>query len=140
MRRWRVAVAGALAMSVLGAVPGLAQTETARPRLVPPVRGEARLGHLAPVTKVEGKDVVTTWRLKNLSSAPIAGLKVEEFWYDSSNNLVPGDSQTVRKPIPPGEVITVVLRTPRDTRMKQNQYRFSHQNGTVKTEMLKTLE
>ena len=65
---------------------------------------------------------------------------MKEFWSAQSTTLVRGDSQTVRKPIPPGEVITIELRTPKDERMTRNQYRFSHQNGTIKTELLKTLD
>jgi hypothetical protein len=138
MTRSNAIIAAAVAMSVVG--PAVAQAQTPRPRLVAPVRGEAVVDHLPPVTRVEGEEVVTTWKLKNRSSAPIAGLKIEEFWYDSTNNLVPGDSETIRTPIQPGAVITVVLRTPRDARMTRNQYRLSHQNGTVKTQLVKVLE
>jgi hypothetical protein len=131
-------VAGALAVAVLGAA--VARAQAPRPRLVAPVRGEAKIAYLAPSTKVSGGNVVTTIQVKNLASAPIAGLRVEEFWYDKSNNLVPGDSQTVRTPIPPGEIVTITLTTPRDERMVRNQYRFSHANGTIDADLMKTLD
>jgi hypothetical protein len=127
-------------MAGLGSVTH-AQTQPAeRPKLVAPVRGEARIGHLRPDTKVVGNDVVTVFQIKNLMSQPIAGLRIEEFWYDKANNLVPGASETVRKPIQPGEVVTVTLRAPKDPRMQQNRYRFSHANGAVKPELLKSLK
>jgi hypothetical protein len=130
-----------LAMASLGAATTHAQAPAGeRPKLVAPVRGEARIGHLRPDTKVVKDEVVTVIEVKNLMSAPIAGLKIEEFWYDKANNLVPGDSETVRKPIQPGEIVAVTLRTPRDTRMSQNRYRFSHANGTIKPELMKTLK
>jgi hypothetical protein len=113
---------------------------TERPKLVAPVRGEARIGHLRPDTKVVGNEVVTVFQIKNLMAQPIAGLKIEEFWYDKTNNLVPGASETVRKPIQPSEVITVTLRTPKDARMSRNTYRFSHANGAIKPELMKSLK
>ena len=141
MRRWRFASVAILAMASLGAATTHAQAPAGeRPKLVAPVRGEARIGHLRPDTKVVKDEVVTVIEVKNLMSAPIAGLKIEEFWYDKANNLVPGDSETVRKPIQPGEIVAVTLRTPRDTRMSQNRYRFSHANGTIKPELMKTLK
>ena len=142
MRR-RLARVAILAMAGLGAATLHAQTQTQpaeRPKLVAPVRGEARIGHLRPDTKVVGSDVVTVIQVKNLMSQPIAGLKIEEFWYDKSNNLVPGASETVRKPIQPNEVVTVTLKTPKDSRMSQNSYRFSHANGAIKPELMKTLK
>ncbi len=142
MRR-RLACVAILAMAGLGAATLHAQTQTQpaeRPKLVAPVRGEARIGHLRPDTKVVGSDVVTVIQVKNLMSQPIAGLKVEEFWYDKANNLVPGASETVRKPIQPNEVVTVTLKTPKDSRMSQNRYRFSHANGAIKPELMKTLK
>jgi hypothetical protein len=141
MRRWRFASVAILGLAGLGAATMHAQTQTAeRPKLVAPVRGEARIGHTRPDTKVVKDEVVTVFQVKNLMAQPIAGLRIEEFWYDKANNLVPGASETVRKPIQPGEVVTVTLRTPKDSRMSQNRYRFSHANGAIKPELMKSLK
>jgi hypothetical protein len=141
MRRWRFASAAILGLAGLGAATMHAQTQTTeRPKLVAPVRGEARMGHTRPDTKVVKDEVVTVFQVKNLMAQPIAGLRIEEFWYDKANNLVPGASETVRKPIQPGEVVTVTLRTPKDSRMSQNRYRFSHANGAIKPELMKSLK
>ena len=141
MTRLRFAMPAALAATVLSAAAMHAQTEpAARPKLVAPVRGEARIGTLKPDTKLVGQEVVTTIQIKNLMAAPVAGFRVEEFWYDKSNNLVPGSREIVRMPIQPGQVITVTLRTPRDARMSRNNYRFSHANGVVKAELMKSFD
>lgn len=141
MTRLRFAITAILAMTVLSAATMYAQAALQdRPRLVAPVRGEARIGTLKPDTKVVGADVVTTVQVKNLMTAPVAGFRVEEFWYDKENNLVPGSREIVRKPIQPGEIVTVTLRTPKDTRMSRNTYRFSHANGSVKAELMKSLK
>lgn len=141
MTHVRFATMATLAMAVLSTVFVGAQTAPAdRPRLVAPVRGEARMGTLKPDTKVIKDEVVTTIQVKNLMAAPVAGFRVEEFWYDKTNNLVPGSREIVRKPIQPGEVVTVTLHTPKDARMSRNTYRFSHANGSVKAELMKSFD
>lgn len=102
-------------------------------KLVAPFRGEAEIYYTKPVTKAVGNMIVTTIRVKNATNAPIAGLKVDEFWYDKGGNPVTG-SKTFRnpKPLQPGEVIDVVLEVPRHPAMVNNQYKFEHANGKIK--------
>jgi hypothetical protein len=118
--------------------PARPSDEGAKPapaKLVNPVRGEAQIQFLNPVVKAEGNMIITTIKVKNLSPAPIAGFKVDEFWYDKGGQPATG-AQTFRspKPIQPGQVIDVVLRVQRVPGMAEmrNQYRFEHANGTVK--------
>jgi hypothetical protein len=109
-------------------------------KLVAPVRGQAEIGFTTPVSKNDGKFITTTIRIKNLSTGAIAGLKVDEFWYDKDGNTVTGSpSFRYRKPLQPGEVIDVTLKVPVDKRMNRNQYKFEHANGTVKTTKLPKL-
>ena len=125
------------------AAPAAGQTPGAKPRLIPPVRGEAPLGYTKPVVKagkIDGKDfIITTIRVKNLATGTIAGLKVDEFWYDKAGDPVTGDTFRHPKPLQPGEVITVTLETPRNPKMDRNQYNFSHANGTIKAQLLPKL-
>jgi len=113
-----------------------AQAPAERPKLVAPVRGVAQIGYTKPLVKrgkVGGKDfVVTTMQIKNMAMGPIAGLKVDDFWYDRGGNPLPSDSYRHPRPLQPGEVITVTLETPADTRMNRNQWQFSHANGEIK--------
>ena len=114
--------------------------EGAPKKLVAPVRGEATIGYLKPVTKREGNMIVTTIKIKNLSNGAIAGLKVDEFWYDKAGDPVTGAQPfRWRKPLQPGEVIDVVLRVPTNPKMDRNQYKFEHANGTIKTQLLPKL-
>jgi hypothetical protein len=124
---------------------GSAPAPAARPRLAAPVRGEAPLGYLKPVIKAgktkAGQDgIITTFRLKNLATGAIAGLQVEEFWYNKAGDPVTGANYRHRAPLQPGEVITVVLETPRSPGMDRNQYAFKHANGTIKTTLLQKLD
>lgn len=137
-----LAIAGAVLLAAGTATaqapaPAGAAAQTPAPRrLVAPIRGEANLNVTAPVTKnetVEGRNwIVTTMQVKNMSAGAIAGLKVDEFWFDRAGNPVGGDTFRYRKPLQPQEVITIEFRTPRDPKMASNQYQFAHANGTIK--------
>jgi hypothetical protein len=124
MRRIFVTALAVVLMGSLGIAPR-AQAET--------VKGTAELGILQPVTKVEGKEVVTTIKVKNLSRGSIVGLKVEEYWYDKDGNPLPGDTKRLNQPLAPGAVSTIVLRTPVNPKMQSNNYVFTHDNGKVHT-------
>jgi hypothetical protein len=115
-------------------------TQPAAPaKFIPPVRGQAELGYLKPVTKRAGSEIVTVIKVKNLANGPIAGLKVDEFWYDKAGDPVTGDTFRYKKLMMPGEVIDVTLRTPVNPKMDRNSYNFSHANGTIKTTLMPKL-
>ncbi len=117
-----------------------APTQPAAPaKFIPAVRGQAELGYVKPVTKRAGGEIVTVIKVKNLSNAPIAGLKVDEFWYDKAGDPVTGDTFRYKKLMMPGEVLDVTLRTPVNPKMDRNSYNFSHANGTIKTTLLPKL-
>ena len=129
--------AASLAEQAKPAAP--AQTPPVTPtKFVPPIRGQAELGFLKPVTKREKNgDIVTVIKVKNLSTTgSIAGLKVDEYWYDKAGDPVSGDTFRYRKPLMPGEVIDVTLRTPFNPKMDRNSYNFSHANGEIKTKQM----
>lgn len=134
-----VGVAGAPVLAAQG-TQSSGQQPAARPKFVRPVKGVAEIGYLKPVVKVEGNEVVTVIKIKNLSNGAIAGLRVDEFWYDKAGAMLPGDTQRVRQPILPGEVVTITLRTPKNPKMDRNSYQFSHANGTIKAKVLPKLE
>ena len=109
-------------------------------KLVAPVRGEAELGYTKPAVKNDGKFITTTMKVKNLSKGAIAGLKIDEFWYDKDGNPVTGSQPfRYRKPLQPGEVIEVTLKVPVNKAMNRNQYKFEHANGKIKPTLLPKL-
>lgn len=124
----------ALAIALVGSL-GIAGTASAQP-----VKGLALVGITQPVTKVVGKEVVTTLKVKNLSKASIAGLKIEEYWYDKAGNPAPGGSRQLNQPLGVGAVVSIVLRTPRTPNMDRNSYQFSHANGQVTTKVMAKIE
>lgn len=109
-------------------------------KLIAPVSGEAKVEITAPDTKLGGNEVVTTIRVKNVSTAPIAGFRVDENWF-KGNDPIGGDSYRHPRPLQVGEVIQITLKTPRSRIVgARNQYQFSHANGTVKPTTVKKLD
>jgi hypothetical protein len=136
-RTYRALLALTFALVVFAGIPAaVAQEATAQtpPKTVwiNPVKGTAEIQYVMGVPKPEKDMIVTTFQVKNLATAPIARLTIEEFWWDKNNNPVSGDKQFLRKPLAPGEVGTIVLRTPKNPSMFRNSYKFSHQNGDIK--------
>ena len=115
-----------------------------RPRLATPVRGVAQLGYTAPVVKngrIDGEDfVITTMQVKNLEDGSIAGLLVDEFWYDTAGNAITGANYRHPGALQPGEVVTITLETRRDPRMDRNQYSFTHANGDIEATLQAALQ
>ena len=136
------------------AAPAAAATSTAalpsvfgdseRPRLIAPVRGEAELGYTQPVVKngtVDGREVsITTIQVKNMASGAIAGLQVDDTWYDQADNIVTGANYRHPRPLQPEEVITITLETPINPAMDRNQYNFTHANGDINATLQPSLE
>jgi hypothetical protein len=156
MNRLNRAIAAlAVCGGLLVATPVLAQKKTTPPpaqpaaaapqaqanapaKFVPVLRGVAEIQVLPTVTKVKGNEVVTTITVKNISQQAIAGLKVEEFWWDKAGApAAGGDTKRVAKPLNPGETYTFTLQDVKDQNMFRNTYQFSHANGTVKTKQVK---
>jgi hypothetical protein len=139
-----LALAGAALLTVTASAqqgkPATPATGTDRPRLVPALQGEAEIAMTDPVRKRTAKELVTTFKVKNLSKQPVAGFKVEEYFYDSKGTILGGDTFRSPKPIQPDEVITVTLNTPLTGKEVNSNYKFTHARGTVKApKKVKTL-
>jgi hypothetical protein len=111
-------------------------------KTAPPLRGVAELGFVQ-TAKLDGNDVVTTFQVKNMSATnAIVGLQITEFWYDKAGAPLQGtgDRQRLRAPLQPLGVTTITLRSPKVAGMTSPQYKFEHNNGTVKPVKLKQIK
>jgi hypothetical protein len=139
-------IAAALALLVVPALlaaqtPPPSQPAPAAPRkLISPVRGEAQVEVTKSDTRLVGSEVVTKIRVKNISSAPIAGFKVEENWYDKSRTPIGGGVYRHPRPFMVNEVIEVTIKSPRKPGMDTNQLQLSHANGVVKPTLVPKLD
>jgi hypothetical protein len=127
-----------IAAAAMATLVGTAQAQERR--LIAPVRGEAQLDITKPNTRVVSGEVVTTITVRNASSGAIAGLRVDENWYDKGGNPVGGDTYRHPRPLREGEVVTITLTTPRRPTMDTNRYEFTHANGTIKTNIVPKIE
>jgi hypothetical protein len=145
----RAVLASAVALLVVSASPAFAQGEPAaqdaagkpaRVKFVPPLKGQATIDVLPGASKVVGKEIVTVFKVKNTSSAPIALLRIDEYWYDKGGKLVSSDTYRHRQPFMPGEIIELTTRAPNMPGADKAQRTFAHANGTVKANAVKKLD
>jgi hypothetical protein len=83
---------------------------------------------------------VTTYKVKNTSSGPIALLKIDEYWYDKGRNMVSSDTYRHRQPLYPGEVVEIVTHSPKSAAAVVSQATFSHANGKVSAKKVKQFQ
>ena len=135
----RLAHAAAAVLVILALSVG---TVIAQAKYVPPIKGEAEI-QVLPISAVpdfKANVVRTTIKLKNNSpTGSIAGLKVIQYWWDKANSPQPVTAvpQRVKKPIQPGEEVTITLEVPRDPKMFRDTYQFEHANGKIKVKQVK---
>ncbi|HUR33498.1 MAG TPA: hypothetical protein VM032_06860 [Vicinamibacterales bacterium] len=148
MNRVHFAVAATLISTTMfaGAVVAAQSTQLtpvlAGKKIVPPLRGEATIDITQPVTKpIPGKSLVqTTIKVKNTTPSPIARLQVAETWYDGGGAIIAGGRGVINGLLQPGEVGTITIETPYSPKMKSNNWNFTHANGTVKPNKVKSLD
>src|SRR5262245_51875790 len=99
-------------------------------KFVTPLKGTVQIEYLEPQARPEGNMVVTRIKVRNSSKGPIAGFKVDEYWYNAKGDTVSG-AQTFRvlKPLMPGDIVEVVLKSPRTPDMARVNRVFAHANG-----------
>jgi len=147
----RSAFASALALLLCPVLSTLAfaQAQPAAPttaappekaRFVTPLKGLATIEVLPGESKFVGKEIVTTFKIRNTSKGPIALLKLDEYWYDKAGKLVSSDTQRYRQPFMPGEVIELTTRAPAAPGAARAQRTFEHANGKVDAKAVKSMK
>ena len=145
MNRARLIIAASLVSASFVALH--AQTPAAPPmtsvlagkKFNPPFKGQAEVDFTKPVSKNEKGTVVTTIMVKNNAPGPLLRLTVDETWYDAGGALVTGGKGIINR-LEPGEVGTIKIETPYNPKMKSNNWNFTHANGTVKVNKVKSLD
>jgi hypothetical protein len=142
----RFAVTSAVLLGFLALAPGAfaqaakatAATPAAAPapavakaRMTTPVKGTAYVEVIQGAPKKVGADMVTVSKVKNVSNGPIAGLRIDEYWYNQKLVQVTGDTQRVRAPVAPGEIIEITTKSPIKPDLYKSTLMFNHANGKV---------
>lgn len=145
----RAALAAAAAAFCLSAFTAPAFAQAAKPatpaatapatpaKWTKPVKGTAYIEVIRGDSKRQGNDMVTALKIKNTSDGAIALFRVDEIWYDHKLKQVTGDSYTLRRPLNPGEIVDVTLKSPIKPDLYRSQYAFAHANGKVDAKQVK---
>lgn len=122
--------------------PTSQQAPAAPAKFIKPLKGTADIQFIQMPSKKVGTDIVTVLKIKNLSSGPVSLLKVDEYWYDKGTppKVITGDSEAYRKPLMPGEVIELTMKSPWKADVNASQYQFSHAGGDVKLKRVKKFD
>ena len=107
--------------------------------LVPTQRGPAVVSYTQPTSRRQGTFAITSFRIKNEAQNAIAGLTIDEFWFDDDGNTVTGDRVRFRQPVLSGQVLDIELRVPRHPAMSRSNYEFTHQNGNIDARLVEEL-
>ena len=150
MNRARFAIIAALAAVTVAGSNLLAQNPPpkapefksilANRKVEPPIKGQAEVDFMQPVTKRNGDVVTTTIRVKNTSPGPIARLTIAETWFDKGGAIVANGQGSLDKMLEPGAVETVTIQTPWNAKMNGNSWNFTHANGTIKPRRVAKLD
>jgi hypothetical protein len=133
----------AYAQAKPAATPAAATTPApvAKAGFITPLKGEGVVLVVQGTSKFDPKlkEVTTTYKIKNMSSAPIALLKLDEYWYDKGK-MVSTDTQRHRQPFQPGEIIEVTTHSPATgapADWRKNLV-LSHANGKISAKAVKS--
>ena len=135
--------------AVAQAKPAVSQAKTTAPAapapaakagFVTPLKGEGTVLVLQGTSKFDPKlkEVTTTYKIKNTSSAPIAMLKMDEYWYEKGK-MVSTDTQRYKQPFQPGAIIEMTTHAPASGNPTgwQKNLTFSHANGKISAKAVK---
>jgi hypothetical protein len=149
MNRSAFAPALALLLCVGVSASAFAQAQPAAPttpapadkaKFVTPIKGLAIIEVIQERSMFVGKEIVTVFKIRNISKAPIALLKVDEYWYDKAGKLVSSDTQRYKQPFAPGQIIEMKTRSPAVPGVAASRAIFAHANGAIKANAVKSFK
>src|SRR5262245_4589518 len=105
--------------------------ELVKARMKPPLHGTAYIEIIKGQSKKVGNDIVTVTKVKNVSEAPIVGLRIDEYWYAGQKEASLGQAR-LRTALAVGEVQDMTTTAPWKPGLTGSQLQFSQANGQVK--------
>jgi len=111
--------------------------ELLKARMKPPLRGTAAIEIIPGPPKVANGEVASVIKVKNVDSAPIVGLKIDEYFY-AAQKEVSACTARVRNPIAAGEIVDVAISCPNPKeKVTGSNLMFTHNNGKVSPKQVK---
>jgi len=115
--------------AVPAAAPAPPSPELIRARMRPPVKGTAYVEVIKGQSKAVGKEIHNTHKVKNISPAPIIGLRIDEYFYAGGKEVAIGSGK-LRHALAPGEIGEITTTAELKPGINQSQLMFSHAGAT----------
>ncbi len=122
--------------AVPAAAPAPPSPELVRARMRPAVKGTAYIEVIKGQAKAVGKEIRNTHKVKNISAAPIVGLRIDEYFYTGQKEASVGSGR-LRTALAPGEMAEITTAAELKPGITGSQLQFSHANGQVKPTSVK---
>jgi len=119
--------------------PAPVSEELMKARMRPPVKGTASVQFIQGSSKPVKDEIVTIVKVKNTSGAPIVGFRIDQYFYKGKEEISAGTGR-LRTPLAADEVAEIAVNAPMKAGISGSQMRFSHANGTVKPEAVKSFD
>jgi hypothetical protein len=110
--------------------------ELVRARMRPPVKGTAFVEYIKSSPKRVGNEIQNVTRVKNVSNAPIVGLRIDEYFYAGQKEASVGSGR-LRTALAPGEIAQIPTAAEFKAGITGSQLMFTHANGQVKPTAVK---
>jgi hypothetical protein len=110
--------------------------ELVRARMRPALKGTAYIELIKGSAKRVGNEIQNTHKIKNISTAPIVGLRIDEFFYAGQKEVATGNGR-MRTALAPGEIAEVSTAALWQPGITTSQLQFSQANGPVKPTAVK---
>jgi hypothetical protein len=118
------------------AAPPPPSPELVKARMRPALKGTAYVEIIQGTPKPVSGELRNTTKVKNVSNAPIVGLRVDEYFYIGQKEAAVGSGK-LRHALAPGEVAEITTAAQLKMGITSSQMMFSHANGQVKPTAVK---
>jgi len=128
------------ATPAVASAPAPPSPELLKARMRPPVKGTAAIEFIAGKPKVANGELQGVIKVKNVDNAPIAGLKIDEYFYFNGKE-VSACTARQRTAIAPGEIVDIAISCPNPKEgANGNNLMFTHANGKVQPKSVKSFD
>ena len=118
------------------AAPGPPSPEVMKARMRPALKGTAYIEVIKGTSKAVSGEIRNTHKVKNVSNAPIVGLRIDEYFYVGQKEASVGSGR-LRHALAPGEIAEITTEAQLKPGINGSQLMFSHANGQVKPTAVK---
>lgn len=121
---------------VPAAAPAPPSPEVIRARMRPALKGTAYIEVIKGTSRAVSGEIRNTHKVKNVSAAPIVGLRIDEYFYVGQKEASVGSGR-LRHALAPGEIAEITTEAQLKPGITGSQLMFTHANGAVKPAVVK---